>query len=91
MKYMAKSKKSVKKRRIFTRISYKERVIIENRYRVDRRSISYIAKELKRPASTISREIGGKPRVGAGKYSADIVQVQVEKTKESRKKNEIKS
>ncbi len=71
---MAKSQKSVKKHKTFTRINYKERIIIENRYCIDKKSISNIAKELHRPTSTISREIGGRTRIGRGKYNADIAQ-----------------
>jgi transposase, IS30 family len=70
---MTKKQKSVNKRR-FNRLSYKERVIIENRYCVDKKTVSIIALELSRPVSAVSREIGGKPRIGRGKYSADIAQ-----------------
>lgn len=56
---------------IFKRIVFRERVIIEERYCKDCWSMAKIAKELKRPTSTVSREIGGKPRKGMGKYSAD--------------------
>ncbi len=77
---MAKSSKKAA-RRSFNRISYKERVIIENRYCVDRKKLIEIAKELGRPLSSISREIGGKPRVGRGKYSADVAQARAEKNK----------
>lgn len=80
---MAKLQNSVKKRKRFNRITYRERVIIENRYCVDKKKFSEIAKELNRPTSTISREIAGKPRIGMGKYSADRAQTKVE---ENRKK-----
>src|SRR3989344_7052370 len=70
---MTKKQKSVKKCR-FNRISYKERVIVENRYCIDKKTISAIALELGRPVSAISRETEGKPRIGRGKYSADIAQ-----------------
>src|SRR3989338_736505 len=72
-------RKSLKKKRAFERISFKERVIIENRYCVDRKKLVDIAKELERPKSTVSREIGGKPRIGRGRYRADIRQAEVEK------------
>ncbi len=75
---MAKSKKNTKKCRTFNRISYRERVIIENRYYIDWKSISNIARELKRPVSAVSREIGGKPRIGPGRYNADSAQTRVE-------------
>lgn len=71
-------RKSSKKQRIFKRISFRERVIIENRYCIDRKSISEIAEELSRPKSAVSREIGGKPRLGRGRYSADARQGEVE-------------
>lgn len=48
---------------------------------MDRRHISDIARELRRPASAVSREIGGKPRVGRGKYSADAAQARVERNR----------
>lgn len=71
-------RKSFKKERFFERISFKERVIIENRYCIDKKKITDIAKELGRPKSAISREIGGKPRIGRGKYRADARQSEVE-------------
>lgn len=71
---MKKTSLRYKKKRSFQRINYRERVIIENRYCIDRKRISAIARELGRPPSAISREIGGKPRVGRGKYSADSAQ-----------------
>lgn len=67
-----------KTRNSFKRITYHERVTIENRYCIDKRSISSISKELDRPVSAISREIGGKPRIGRGKYNADVRQNEVE-------------
>lgn len=73
--------KSLKNKRVFERISFKERVIIENRYCTDKKKITDIAEELSRPKSAISREIGGKPRIGRGKYSADRRQTKVEKNR----------
>jgi IS30 family transposase len=70
--------------RTFKRIDFKERVIIENRYCIDKKRLSAIAIELGRPKSAISREIGGKPRVGRGRYSADRVQ----RVSESNRKNQ---
>lgn len=78
---MTKTSKTVGKQRTFNRISYKERVIIENRYCIDKKMISEIAKELSRPSSAVSREIGGNPRIGRGKYSADIAQAKAEKNR----------
>ncbi len=52
--------------------SLRERSIIEVRWCRDSRSITDIAKELKRNKSSISREIDGKPRKGVGKYNADV-------------------
>ena len=68
--------KSLKKKRVFERISFRERVNIENRCCIDKKTITDIAIELDRPKSAISREIGGKPRIGRGKYSADVKPVQ---------------
>jgi len=67
------------KRKTFKRISYKERVIIENRYCTDLKSIKAIARELSRPTSTISREIAGRPRKGRGRYNADVTQRESDK------------
>jgi len=62
------------KKETFNRITYKERVTIENRYCTDLKSIKAIARELKRPTSTISREIAGRHRKGRGRYNADVAQ-----------------
>jgi IS30 family transposase len=53
-------------------LTIRERVIIETRWEKDGRSITAIAEELQRHKSTISREIGGKPRHGVGKYHAEV-------------------
>lgn len=68
---MRKRARKQARKRTFKRISYKERVTIENRYCTDWRSVTDIARELKRPASAVSRELGGSPRQGPGRYSAD--------------------
>lgn len=60
------------KKRLFKRLTIQDRDLIEIRYCIDRKTLSNIAKELKRPLCTVSREIGGKPRLGRGKYSAKI-------------------
>lgn len=52
-------------------LTLRERAIIEVRYR-DGNSIRSIAKEIGKNPSTVSREIGGKPPRGAGKYIADV-------------------
>ena len=75
---MRKSQNSGAERRTFERLSYKERVIIENRYCIDKKSMRAIAKELGRPPSAISREIDGRPRIGRGKYTADKGQQQAQ-------------
>lgn len=41
----------------FNHLTYKERVLIENKYCMDFKSKKRIARELERPLSTISREI----------------------------------
>lgn len=53
-------------------LSIRERSIIEIRWCRDSKSVTEIAEELKRNKSSISREIGGKPRKGLGKYNADV-------------------
>lgn len=58
----------------FRRITYQDRVIIETRYCVDHKSLRSIALELGRPPSTISREINGKPRIGMGRYRANVAE-----------------
>jgi IS30 family transposase len=75
---MRKSPKKKRKKRIFERISFKERVIIENRYCIDKKKVTDIALELNRPKSAVSREIGGRPRISRGKYRADTRQAEVE-------------
>jgi IS30 family transposase len=52
--------------------SLRERSIIEVRWGRDSKSVTDIAKELKRNKSSISREIDGKPRKGVGKYNAEV-------------------
>jgi len=70
--------KSLKNKGVFERISFKERVIIENRYCVDKKKVKDIAIELQRSWSSIIREIGDRPRIGWEKYSADRRQAEVE-------------
>lgn len=52
-------------------LTLRERTIIEVRYR-DGNSIRSIAEEIGKNPSTVSREIGGKPPRGVGKYIADV-------------------
>ena len=52
-------------------LTLRERAIIEVRYR-DGNSIRSIAKEIEKNPSAVSREIGGKPPKGVGKYIADV-------------------
>ena len=65
------NKGRVKGRSPFT---LRERSIIEIRWCRDNKTITYIAEELGRHKSSVSREIGGKPRKGFGKYDADRAQ-----------------
>lgn len=71
----------------FARISYKERVIVEERYCNDNWSMRKIAEKLQRPPSAISREIDGRPRKGRGRYRADLAQKKcdVKRKKQGRK------
>lgn len=49
----------------------RERSIIEVRWCRDYKTITEIAKELRRNKSSVSREIDGRPRKGQGRYHAD--------------------
>lgn len=51
--------------------SLKERGIIEMRWCRDGKTVAEIAEELLRNKSSVSRELGGQPRRGRGKYNAD--------------------
>jgi len=51
--------------------SLKERSIIEVRWCQDNKSVTEIAEQLRRHKSSVSREIGGRPRKGCGKYDAE--------------------
>ena len=66
--------KTQTKQRSFKRLTIQERDLIEIRYCIDKRKVSTIANELKRPLCTIIREIGDKPRLGRGKYSAKVAE-----------------
>ncbi|NCU42306.1 MAG: hypothetical protein EOM19_06345 [Candidatus Moranbacteria bacterium] len=52
-------------------LTIRERTIIEVRYR-DGLSMREIGREIERDVGTLSREIGGKPRKGVGKYRAEV-------------------
>lgn len=67
------NKGSVKGRSPFT---LRERSIIEIRWCRDSKTVTEIAEEIGRNKSSISREIGGKPRKGSGKYDADREQTE---------------
>lgn len=64
------------KPRTFKRLTIQDRDLIEIRYCTDKRKVAMIARELKRPLSTIIREIGDKPRLGRGRYNAKVAQEQ---------------
>jgi IS30 family transposase len=53
-------------------LSLRERSIIEIRWCNDGKTMTEIAVELKRNKSSVSRELGGRPRRGLGKYNADV-------------------
>lgn len=53
-------------------LSLRERSIVEVRWCRDGKRVTDIAKELNRDKSSVSREIGGKPRRGRGRYNADF-------------------
>lgn len=52
-------------------LSLMERCVIETRWCKDGKSVTAISVELKRNKSSVSRELAGKPRRGAGRYRAD--------------------
>lgn len=64
--------KKERKRKGVQPLSLRERSIIEVRWCCDNNTITDIAHELRRNKSSISRELGGKPRCGRGKYNADV-------------------
>src|SRR5438105_1321108 len=68
MKQKKQKKKKVLK---FKQLTLQDRIEIEIHYR-NGLSISDIAKVIGRDKGTISREIGGKPRRGVGKYQAYV-------------------
>lgn len=53
-------------------LSLRERSIIEVRWCRDNKTVTGIARELKRNKSSVSRELGGKARKGRGTYDADV-------------------
>lgn len=57
-------------------LTIRERSIIEIRWCTDKKTVSDIARELNRNKSTISRDIAGKPRIGRGRYQAELAQAQ---------------
>lgn len=57
-------------------LSLRERSIIEIRWCRDHKTVTEIAKELKRNKSSISRDLGGRPRIGWTKYNADRAHAQ---------------
>jgi transposase, IS30 family len=64
--------KKRQKRRGGTPFTLRERSIIEIRWCRDAKTVTAIAKELKRHKSSVSRELHGKTRRGIGKYDADV-------------------
>lgn len=64
-------KKVKKKRKGGRPFSLRERSIIEIRWCRDGKTVTDIALELRRDKSSVSREVGGRPRRGRGKYDAD--------------------
>jgi len=64
-------KRKTKKQKGASPFSLKERSIIEVRWCQDHKTVTEIAEKLRRHKSSVSREIGGKPRKGCGKYDAE--------------------
>lgn len=71
----------------FNRLTYHDRVLIETRYCVDGKSMRSIGLELDRPTSSISREIAGKPRVGMGRYRANVAERKSEANRHQQGRN----
>ena len=71
----------------FNRITYRERVIIETRYCVDKKSMRSIALELNKSPSAISREIAGKPRKGMSRYRANVAEKKSETKRHQQGRN----
>lgn len=63
--------KKQRKRKGGQPFSLRERSIVEVRWCRDGKRVTDIAEELKRDKSSVSREIGGTPRRGRGRYHAD--------------------
>lgn len=61
-----------KKKQGVSPLSFQERCIIETRWCKDDKTVTAMAVELKRNKSSISRELGGKPRKGMGRYRASV-------------------
>lgn len=81
--------KNKKQRKSNKRLNLSERIEIEIEYRQGK-SLAEIAEHLGcgRNKSTVSREIGGRPRKGRGKYQAYQANCRAEKREESRGKRE---
>jgi IS30 family transposase len=73
--------------KLFNRINFRERVIIETRYCVDKKSMRSIALELNKSPSAISREISGKPRIGMGRYRATVANKKSETSRHQQGRN----
>jgi len=84
--------KNKKEKRLFNQFTLNDRIIIEIRYR-DGWSLRRIAEELGngRTAGSISREIGGKPRKGFGKYQAHIAHAQALNKRKGKKLFRLKN
>lgn len=67
-------KRTIIKHRSAGHLSLKERSIIEIRWCRDYKTVTDIAEELHRHKSSVSREIGGRPRMGRGRYDAERAQ-----------------
>jgi len=62
-----------KKKKTLGPFTLRERSIIEVRWCRDGKTVTGIARELGRNKSSVSRDIGGQPRKGRGKYDAERV------------------
>lgn len=83
-------KQKIERRGKFTQLTLKDRITIGIRYK-DGRSISQIAKEIRRNKGTICREIDGRPRRGVGKYQAHVNHQKALNRRLDKKPNRLKS
>jgi transposase, IS30 family len=83
-------KKKINRARTFKQLTLEDRITIGIRYK-DGLNFHQIAKEIGRDAGTVSREIGGRPRRGVGKYQAYVNHQRVLNRRLGKKLNRLKN